>query len=171
MRQRHRLRRAAILMANSIIRSLNLLDAGVRVNRLRTSEKWAGVPSAGPATDDATSAFHRRVIHMATSVALERLSDDVRNQSGAQLTAQFVRADFSERYVFVSPSYAQVPMVPHAIVEPPLDWPSVDMLSALPEDDAFFYSSEDNGIDSTGKSSVIFNEIQERYTFVGGRLR
>ena len=53
------------------------------------------------------------------------------------------------------------------IDEPPRGSAVVDMLEALPPEEREFYSSEENVIDWCGKSSELFFEIQERYSFVG----
>lgn len=58
-------------------------------------------------------------------------------------------------------------MIAERMVEPK-SRQCIDMLSPLPADDAVFYASEQNVIDPDGKSRVLFEEIEERYGFIGG---
>ena len=41
------------------------------------------------------------------------------------------------------------------------------MLEALPAREREFYSSEDHVVDPVGKSSAIFKELEDQYSFVG----
>ena len=61
----------------------------------------------------------------------------------------------------------QVPFTAAAIDEPPPHI-AVDMLAALPEDEAAFYGCESNVVDYIGKSQVIADEIAHQYSFFGG---
>lgn len=61
----------------------------------------------------------------------------------------------------------QVPMIAEHIVEPK-NVQYIDMLSALPNDDAIFYADKCSVVDSAGKSQVLFEEIEEHYGFIGG---
>lgn len=61
----------------------------------------------------------------------------------------------------------QVPMIADRMVEPK-SLQCLDMLSALPNDDAIYYAEERNVVDSGGKSQVLFEEIEEHYGFIGG---
>ena len=42
------------------------------------------------------------------------------------------------------------------------------MLDCLPEHDKRYYSEEENVVDWSGKPSHIYEELVERYVFVGG---
>ena len=42
------------------------------------------------------------------------------------------------------------------------------MLAALPPEEAAFYEAERQVVDPSGKSEILFNEIEDRYGFVGG---
>ena len=44
------------------------------------------------------------------------------------------------------------------------------MLDALPVRESLFYSDEANVIDYNGKSRVIFVELTDQFSFVGGDL-
>ena len=68
---------------------------------------------------------------------------------------------------------------PHAVareslrandVDEPADDACVEMLAALPDEDAMLHASEHNVVERSGKSQVIFEEIEERHCFIGGSL-
>ena len=42
------------------------------------------------------------------------------------------------------------------------------MLDCLPAEEAAYYSLEANVVDPAGKSQVVFNEVEDRYGFIGG---
>ncbi|CAE7243914.1 unnamed protein product [Symbiodinium sp. CCMP2592] len=72
-------------------------------------------------------------------------------------------------YATVSKTHAQVPMDASRIVEPS-DEQVVDMLQALPQDERQFYAREENVVELLGKSTVIQQELEQQYAFVGGSL-
>ena len=53
------------------------------------------------------------------------------------------------------------------IVEPP-DAGSIDMLAALPSDDAAYYAEERNVVEGNGKCEIFFKETEARFGFIGG---
>ncbi len=53
-------------------------------------------------------------------------------------------------------------------IDEPQDDRFVPMLEALAPEEASYYTSEANVLDYSGKSSVLFSEIEQRYGFVGG---
>ena len=55
-----------------------------------------------------------------------------------------------------------------AIDEPACVSPVVNMLEALPAEDSLYYQDERNVIDATGKSAVLFAEIEAQYGFAAG---
>ena len=63
----------------------------------------------------------------------------------------------------------QVPMIADKMVEPKGEQ-VIDMLAALPAEDALYYSNEEHVVCREGKSEAIFREIEEHYGFVGGSL-
>ena len=54
-------------------------------------------------------------------------------------------------------------------MDEPKDDRCVDMLQALPESERLFYSSEDNVVDLSDFSQVVYDELHQRYAFLGGR--
>ncbi|CAE7776885.1 unnamed protein product, partial [Symbiodinium microadriaticum] len=72
-------------------------------------------------------------------------------------------------YATVSKTHAQVPMDASRIVEPS-DERVVDMLQALPQDERQFYAHEENAVEPLGKSTVIPQEMEQQYAFIGGSI-
>ena len=60
-------------------------------------------------------------------------------------------------------------MVADRMVEPKDDG-CIDMLAALPAEDAAYYAEEQNVVETAGKCSVLFEEIESHYGFIGGEL-
>ena len=87
---------------------------------------------------------------------------------GAQCVAKLLKTEVKDRYSVSVKSHNQIPMKAAFIDEPAVDSAVVPMLHALPPEEREFYSAEMNVIDWTGKSQGPFDEIQERFSFVGG---
>ena len=87
---------------------------------------------------------------------------------GAQCVAKLLKTEVKDRYSVSVKSHNQIPMKASLIDEPAVDSAVVPMLQALPPEEREFYSAEMNVIDWTGKSQELFDEIQERFSFVGG---
>ena len=88
-------------------------------------------------------------------------------ESGDNLDT-LLKADFRELYsVGAAPSLQREQLRPYDVDEPDyLD--AVNMLDALPADEAEFYASEENLLLRTGYSQVLFEDIERQYAFVGG---
>ena len=69
-------------------------------------------------------------------------------------------------YVKVA-AHAQVPLIADRIVEPASPF-SIDMMEALPAEEASFYAHEANVVAMTERSPSLFREIEQQYGFVGG---
>ena len=76
-------------------------------------------------------------------------------------------AETQDGYVRLARKAPQVPLCAAAVDEPSTDV-VVDMLCALPPDEAQFYETESNVVELTAKSSIITAELEARYGFVGG---
>ncbi len=122
--------------ANNLLRALNHLDAGIRLNRLRTTDRRVSAASADATHwNVATAQLHARVLKLASDDAQVRRSEGLDLPAGAQLVEELVKADRLDRYSFVRKKHAQVPLIAAAVDEPGPSWPSVCMLEALPEMD------------------------------------
>ena len=56
-------------------------------------------------------------------------------------------------------------------IDEPAHTRTVNMLEALPAEEAAYYAQEHHVADSAGKSQQIFNEIEAQYGFLGGSLQ
>ena len=90
------------------------------------------------------------------------------NLSGAQETGRLIRAEMQDRYHLAAKSHNQVLVRAYALDEPAGGQPSVDMLGALPFREREFCRHEDNVVDWSCRSQVLFDELQLRYGFLGG---
>ena len=87
---------------------------------------------------------------------------------GAQSVAKIPKTEMKDRYSVSVRSHNQVPLTAALIDEPAANSNVVPMLSALPPEEVDFYEAEQNVVDWCGKSQQIFDEVQERFSFVGG---
>ena len=158
VRQRWSQARELILRANCILKELNNLNGGLRANRASSRPQST--------VSEAMLLLHRHVLELAAQSAQERR--DLSRIAGAQVVAELIRSEQVDRYSFAHKSFNQVSLLGEALDEPTPFSPTVDLLSALPPDEAFFYSKEENVVDLNTKSQVLFDQIQKQYGFVSG---
>ena len=158
-RQKKRLQvqRAAI----GLIKVINALHTGHVSTKL-----------TAPETDErnrmkVTTARLLAVNHIVKRVALEVRERRGSHLTGVQSLASLLRAPVDESGYVRPTGVRQVPML--APFEPKNDG-FIDMLQALPAEDAAYYASEEHVVESNGKCSVIFEEVEQRYGFIGGEL-
>ena len=87
--------------------------------------------------------LHRHVLELAAQSAQERR--DLSRIAGAQVVAELIRSEQVDRYSFAHKSFNQVSLLGEALDEPKPFSPTVDLLSALPPDEAFFYALCERG--------------------------
>ena len=155
VRHRWKCAREKVLLANSFLRHVNSLNAGLHANR-----------ACRPSTPtEATLRLHRLCLeHAATAVMARRAL----SCSGAQSAEKLMKTERTDKYCFALKTHNQCDLLGDALDEPKPGSPFVDMISALPDDEAEFYSTESNVVEMTGKSQVLFDEVQRRYAFVSG---
>ena len=88
--------------------------------------------------------------------------------TGAQAALSILKTAPSDGYLAVSKA-SQVPFVAARVVEPLKGSPVVSMLEALPETEAAFYSVEENVLLREGYSETLKREIEDHYSFLGGK--
>ena len=170
VRLRKKLFRERVIQANQVLRSLNRLDKGFRFSKMRTPPQHEGASEASRQHwNEAVAKLHERVLKLTSLDVSARADESFGDCLGAHLVEKVVKAGRTDRYTFKKDSHAQVPLIADLVVEPKIGWPSVDMLEALPERERNYYSHEENVLDCTGgKCMAVFNDIQEKYAFVGG---
>ena len=104
---------------------------------------------------------------------LRDASEMARVRRGLHLTgahdaaAQLLKQPLDELGYMKSSSVKQVSLIASKVVEP-ITTRCVNLLDALPEEDAHFYAHEVNVLDTHGKSAALFREIESKYGFIGG---
>ncbi len=161
-RQKRRLqvRRAAV----GLIKVINGLHGGQVSSELTTPGAKVGSQMK------VTSARSLALSHL-----LSRVACMVRERRGLALTgvqalASLLKAPLDETGYVRPTGVRQVPMLADNIIEPKDD-KYICMLQALPREDAAYYQLEDNVVETKGKCSALFEEIEQHYGFIGGELQ
>ena len=123
--------RKLIMIANDILRSLNLLDGGLKCKKQTVDRCVAASEAAGESRRRAVEQLHARVLEHAAVFAQERQLLQP-GKLGAQIAAELIKADHLDRYTLQAKAHNQEPIRAVDLDEPSADTPSVDMLAALP---------------------------------------
>eukprot|EP00438_Fugacium_kawagutii_P010989 Skav206620 [mRNA] locus=scaffold1562:264434:268503:+ [translate_table: standard] len=107
--------------------------------------------------------------HILAKVALEVSARRSLDLTGVRAVASLLKAPLDESGYVRPTGVRQVSMLASRMVEP-ADSQCIDMLSALPHEDAIYYAEEEHVVEKAGKSAVLFREIEEHYGFIGGEL-
>ncbi len=163
LRNRQKKRLQVWRAASGMTKALNGLDSGDLSDKLASS---GTVPERQVKVTAARYLASRSILNSASII--------VRARRGLSLTgvqtspvATLLKMPLDEWGYIKNDKVKQVPMIADRMVEPTTT-SSIDMLSALPEDDRIYYGQEVNLVETSGKSSVLFKEIEEHYGFVGG---
>ncbi len=149
--------------ATSVINLINALHTGRVSTKLTT-------PDAGErGRMKVTAARQLALSHVLKRVALEVRARRGFNLTGVQPLASLLKASLDESGYVRPATVRQVAMVADRIVEP-ADEGFINMLDALPAEDAAYYADEANVVETGGKCSVLFEEIEAHYGFIGGEL-
>ena len=142
---------------------LNKLDTGDLSNKLASS---GTAPERQVKVTAARLLAGRSILRAASLIVRERRGLHL---TGVQISpiASLLKMPLDEWGYIKNDKVRQVPMIADRMVEPTTD-KYIDMLSALPEDDAIYYQHETNVVETNGKSDVLFKEIEEHYGFIGG---
>jgi len=89
--------------------------------------------------------------------------------SGAQAAARLLKTIPIESYSMDKICQSlHVPLIADRMAEPKPGSTTVDMLRALPEDEAAFYAAEANVLETAGISQSVKKELEQRFGFLGG---
>ena len=149
--------------AQAMTKVLNQLDSGDFSNKLASS---GTVPERQVKVTAARLLTERSILRAASLLVRERRGSSL---TGVQMSpiASLLKMPLDEWGYIKNDKVKQVPMIADRMVEP-VTTKYIDMLTALPEDDAIYYKDESNVVETNGKSDVLFKEIEERYGFIGG---
>jgi hypothetical protein len=163
LRHRHRRHVGVWRVASRYLNTINALDRGLRPRQ--TLQR----PTLNPTVELRAAWKQVHATALAEAVVYERRRRGLTVPSGVHAVAALVRGSLvgGDGYLRARQPAAREELSA-AMVDEPLDERCVIMIDALPADDAMFYSKEEHVLDYSGKSSIIFNEIETRHCFVGG---
>ena len=163
LRDRQKKRLQVRRAATGLIKVINSLHTG-HVSTVLTSSD-AEVRSRMKVT----SARLLAVNHIISRVALEVRARRGNYLTGVQSLASLLKAPLDESGYVRPTGVRQIPMIAESMVEPK-DERFIDMLEALPAEDAAYYAVEEHVVETGGKCSTMFKEVEQRYGFIGGEL-
>ena len=163
LRWRQKCRLQTWRAAQSMTKVLNQLDTGDFSNKLASS---GTAPERQVKVTAARLLAERSILRAASLIVKERRGSSL---TGVQISpiASLLKMPLDEWGYIKNDKVKQVPMIADRMVEPTTT-KFIDMISALPEDDAIYYQHESNVVEKSGKSDVLFREIEEHYGFIGG---
>ena len=159
-KQKLQVRRAAV----NVVKVINSLHMGHAMAPELTSPD-----ERGDSRVKVTPARALALKHILSKVALVVRARRSFDSTGVRAVASLLKAPLDESGYVRPTGVRQVPMIADRMVEP-LQTNFIDMLEALPPEDAVYYSKENHVVETVGKSSVLFKEIEEHYGFIGGEL-
>ena len=152
-------------VANRFLTMVNDLDRGLRTRQ--APRRVTRTPSRRLLA--AWDSSHRDAL--AEASRSERQRRGLTAPTGAQAVHTLIKSSVVDgSYVKPLVRLARIPLLASAVDEPS-DPRCVFMLDVLPEEDSLYYSCESNVTDYDSKSETIFNEIEDRHTFIGGSER
>ena len=163
LRQRLKRKLQVYRAAVSAIQLINALHVG------RVSTKLTAPDAEERGRMKVTAARQLAVSRILSRVALEVRARRSFDLTGVQPLASLLKASLDESGYVRPAAVRQVAMVADRMVEPKDDG-FIDMLEALPAEDAVYYEQESNVVETGGKCSALFEEIESHYGFIGGEL-
>ena len=163
IRRRRRGKLEAWRCANGILDTLNSLDEGHC--RPRTTSHLKPPVARSQNNQMCVAAVHSLALRESLRLRMARRDCDL---SGAPAVAKLLKEDKVDRYGSSERARMSQTELVSELVDEPAPGRHVMMLDALPAEEALFYSEERHVVDACGKSSSMFNEIEDRYGFVGG---
>eukprot|EP00438_Fugacium_kawagutii_P028962 Skav210523 [mRNA] locus=scaffold3045:172599:178253:+ [translate_table: standard] len=163
MRQKRRLE--VWRLTTKLINTINAMDAGhVSTDKLTSPASCQGHHVK---LTDARLLAVRHLLGECSAFARVRRNLGLTGVQQAAAVASLLKQSLDEFGYMKYNSVKQVPLEADKIVEPPNDG-CIEMLEALPPEDAQFYALEENVVETMGKSDIIFKETEARFGFVGG---
>lgn len=161
-RQKHRLQ--VWRVACGLVNTINALNYGEVDTKLTSPEaaRFGRVKATAARTH-----VVQRLLSEASAIARERRSCGLTGVQSSRAVASLLKQPVDDLGYMNFCKVKQVPLEAARLVEPP-DTRAIDMLAALPAEDACFYEHESNVIDVEGKSESMFKELESHYGFIGG---
>ena len=165
LRQRLKRRLAAWRVTMGIVKTINGLDEGRVASKLSTPDAAGG--RTRMKVTAARSLALQHLLREGATVARERRSLGLTGVQISEAVKQLLKQPMDELGYLKISDVKQVPLIADRIAEPACE-ASIDMLSALPQEDSCFYAQECNVVDPVGKCEVFFREAERHYGFIGG---
>ncbi|CAL1127775.1 unnamed protein product, partial [Cladocopium goreaui] len=165
LRLRQKRRLEVWRLASKLIRTINLLDRGSTSTSQLTSPA-TGLGRQVKATDVRSIAVLRLTRECAV-LARARRGLGLTGVQHSAAVASLLKQPMDELGYMKFSAVKQVPLEAEKIVEPK-EKGHIDMLAALPPEDATFYACEENVVDRAGKCELFFKDAEVRFGFVGG---
>ena len=165
-RARHLRRLEVMHDANRKLYALNTLHSG-HCRRRTDLQRWSSMARTSISTTLGQRQAQNVALRESHRLCIERRGSRL---TSAETVAKLIKHDKIDRYGSVRKKMGKQAVLVAALVDEPTDERVVEMLEVLSAEEAAYYASEDNVIESSGKSQIIFEEIEQRYGFLGGSL-
>ena len=162
-RQKKRL--AVWRMTTGLVRSINGLDGGHVADKLTTPYAQRG--RCRMTATAARSLALGHLLHECAIVARARRSLGLTGVQTSDAVASILKQPVDELGYLKISDVKHVPLIADRIAEPACE-ACIDMLEALPQEDAIFYADEENVVEREGKCEAFFREAESHFGFVGG---
>ena len=164
--------------ASLFMNVLNSMDKGkCETSRCRGHDHRRSARAAGAAASACTAdiagptaaqaRLHRLALREALRLERARWADDS-SISSVQVMAKLLKTEPLDQYSVRPLSKAGKERMRADDIDEPSSDLTVDMLAALPPEEAEFYANEENVVDAADKSRVLFEELESKFGFVGG---
>ena len=140
------------------------------ISRTQRRQTRASHSSHSTSLTAAQQRLHHVCLREAQRLELVRREETRSGSSltGTQCISTLLKTDASSRYsVATAPTTPQVSLRASLLDELTVEQ-TMNMLSALSNEESAFYSEEGNVIDMVGKSQAMFEDLEQQYGFVGG---
>ncbi|CAK8994609.1 Uncharacterized protein SCF082_LOCUS4000 [Durusdinium trenchii] len=165
LRQRQKRRLAAWRVTMGMVKTINGLDDGRVASKLTTPDtagEWTRMKVTA-----ARSLALQHLLREGAAVARARRSLGLTGVQTSEAVKQLLKQPMDELGYLKLNDVKQVPLIADRIAEPACK-NFIDMLDALPHEDAIFYAQEAHVVDPIGKCEVFFREAEKHYGFIGG---
>lgn len=165
LRLRRKRRLEVWRLACRLVDTINALDSGMVSTSQLTSP--ATVLCRQVKTTDARLSALQHLLRECAAYARARRDLGLTGVRNSEAVASLLKQSVDDFGYMNFLTVKQVPLEADRLVEPPTNG-VIDMLEALPPEDALFYADESNVVDPVGKCEQFFKETEARYGFVGG---
>ena len=166
LRHRSKRRHRLFAVASDILSALNASERSRVLNR---TQSWPSIDVLrGHRLWPAWASIHRTVLERAKDLVLARRESSL---TGVHAISELCHATPGGNYGSWEPRGSRHIQLRAEEIDEPSSFRTVDMLAALDPVEAAFHSAQNEVLELSGKSDVIFHEIESVYNFVEERRR